>query len=160
MVNYDVKYLVEKYSDMVMKIAYNNCFNKSDSEDIVQEVFIKLLKNLSKFKNDSYLKPWIIRVTINECKDYNKNAWYKNVEEINENDLEYYFDIYEEKMIKEISKLKPIQRNIIYLYYYEGYKINEISKILELNENTVSSHLKRAREILKDILEEGGEQYA
>lgn len=150
--------LVEKYSNMVMRIAYQNCFNKSDSEDIVQEVFIRLLKNIHKLEDD-YIKAWIIRVTINICKDYNKNLWYKKMEPLNNIETEYYFEKDEIEVFKVISKLKPIYRNIIYLYYYEGYKINEIAKILNLNENTVSSNLTRARKKLKGILEEGGELY-
>jgi RNA polymerase sigma-70 factor (ECF subfamily) len=158
---YDVKELVETYSDMIMRIAYQNCFNKSDSEDIVQEVFIKLMQNMDNFENNpEYLKAWLIRVTINLSKDYNKSSWYKKVEAINDNDVGYYFNTEEIGLIHELSKLKPIYRNIIYLYYYEGYKINEIAKILNLNENTVSSNLTRARKKLKEYLEVGGESYA
>lgn len=152
-----ISILVEKYSNMVMRIAYQNCFNKSDSEDIVQEVFIRLLKNIHKLEED-YIKAWIIRVTINICKDYNKNFWYKKTEPLDNIEIEY-FDKDEIEVFKVISKLKPIYRNIIYLYYYEGYKINEIAKILNLNENTVSSNLSRARKKLKGILEEGEELY-
>lgn len=61
---------------------------------------------------------------------------------------------------KELSKLKPVYRNIIYLYYYQGYKIEEISKILKMNVNTVSSNLTRARKQLKEFLENGGERHA
>lgn len=134
---------------------------KSDSEDIAQEVFMKIIKNIEKLKEkEDYIKAWIIRVTINVCKDYNKNSWYKKVEAINENESDYYFEPEEIEILKELSKLKPIYRNTIYLYYYEGYKINEIAKILNLNENTVSSNLTRARKQLKGILEEGGKIHA
>ena len=75
-------------------------------------------------------------------------------------DNEYNFDTEECEILNEISKLKPEYRNTIYLYYYEGYKINEIAKILDLNENTVSSNLTRARKKLKEVLEVGGEVYA
>ena len=66
------------------------------------------------------------------------------------------FDNEEILIFKEINKLKPIYRDIIYLYYYQGYKIKEISIILKMKENTVSSNLTRAREKLKTILEDGG----
>lgn len=71
-----------------------------------------------------------------------------------------YFDEESKNVFKEISKLKPKYRNIIYLYYYQGYKINEIAEILQMNQNTVSSILTRARKDLKLILEDGGEVYA
>lgn len=160
MENLDVRNLIEKYSDMVMKIAYQNSFNKSDSEDIVQEVFIKLIKNLETLgNNEEHIKAWIIRVTINVSKDYNKSSWNKKVCELIDNQSDYYFQTEEIGIFKELAKLKPVYRNTIYLYYYEGYKINEIAGILNLNENTVSSNLTRARKKLKGILEQGGEFY-
>lgn len=157
MEKHKIKYLVEKYSDMIMRIAYQNSFNKSDSEDIVQEVFIKLINYIDKLeKSEEYIKYWIIRVTINLSKDYNKNSWNKKIVQISQNNWNYYFEPEEIGVFKELSKLKPIYRNIIYLYYYEGYKIKEIAKILNLKENTVNSNLTRARKKLKEILEEGG----
>jgi RNA polymerase sigma-70 factor (ECF subfamily) len=155
----NVQELVEKYSDLILRIAYQNCFNKSDSEDIAQEVFIKIMKNINSFSNDEYLKSWIIRVTINLCKDYNKGSWYKKVEQIDENLSEYYFDSEDKEVFQKLQKLKPVYRNTIYLYYYEGYKISEIAQILNLKENTVSSNLTRARMKLKGILEKEDEAY-
>ena len=146
--------VVEKYSNMLMQIAYQRTFNKSDSEDIVQDVFIKLIKNSNKIKDEEHLKNWLIRVTINLCNDHNKSFWNKNTTVLDEKLSE--FDNEEILIFKEINKLKPIYRDIIYLYYYQGYKIKEISIILKMKENTVSSNLTRAREKLKTILEDGG----
>ena len=100
----------------------------------------------------------MIRVTINLSKDYNKSFWNRNTTAMDE-DLKY-FDEESKNVFKEISKLKPKYRNFIYLYYYQGYKINEIAEILQMNQNTVSSILTRARKDLKLILEDGGEVYA
>ena len=155
-----VRELVEAYSDMVMRIAYQNCFNKSDSEDITQEVFIKLLENMDRVKDDEgYLKAWLIRVTVNLCKDYNKSSWYKRVKGFDGNESEIPWEMEELGLWEELSRLKPVYRNIIYLYYYEGYKIHEIAGILNLRENTVSSNLNRARKQLKTILEGEGRVY-
>lgn len=148
--------LVEKYSNMVLQIAYQHSFNKSDSEDITQEVFIKLVRNIDSLKDDNYIKAWLIRVTINLCKDYNKSYWNRNTSELDEN-LKEDSDFCE--VMEYVSKLKPKYRDVIYLYYYLGYKINEIAEILKMNENTVSSNLTRARKELKEILEDGGEIY-
>ena len=92
------------------------------------------------------------------CKDYNKSFWNRNTTAIDE-ELKY-FDEEKQEVFKELSKLNPDYRNIIYLYYYQGYKITEISEILSMNQNTVSSYLTRARKELKIILEDGGEIYA
>ena len=148
-----IRELVETYSDMVMRIAYQNCFNKSDSEDITQEVFIKLLENMERVRDDEgYLKAWLIRVTVNLCRDYNKSAWYKKVKGFDGNESEIPWEMEELSLWEELSQLKPVYRNIIYLYYYEGYKVHEIAGILNLRENTVSSHLTRARKKLRTIL--------
>lgn len=155
-----IRELVETYSDMVMRIAYQNCFNKSDSEDITQEVFIKLLENAENIKEDEgYLKAWLIRVTVNLCKDYNKSSWYKKVKGFDGNESEIPWEMEELQLWEELSQLKPVYRNVIYLYYYEGYKTSEIARILKLRENTVSSHLTRARKKLRTILEGEGEVY-
>lgn len=154
----EIDELIEEYSNMILQIAYQNLFNKSEAEDITQEVFIKLIKNLKNLKSKEHIKAWIIRVTINLSKDYNKSFWNKNTTAIDE-ELKY-FDEENRSVFKELSKLNPEYRNIIYLYYYQGYKITEISEILSMNQNTVSSYLTRARKELKNILEDGGEIYA
>ena len=154
----EIDELIEEYSNMILQIAYQNLFNKSEAEDITQEVFIKLIKNLKNLKSKEHIKAWIIRVTINLSKDYNKSFWNKNTTAIDE-ELKY-FDEENRSVFKELSKLNTEYRNIIYLYYYQGYKITEISEILSMNQNTVSSYLTRARKELKNILEDGGEIYA
>lgn len=156
--DWEIDELIEEYSNMILQIAYQNLFNKSEAEDITQEVFIKLIKNLKNLKSKEHIKAWIIRVTINLSKDYNKSFWNKNTTAIDE-ELKY-FDEENRSVFKELSKLNPEYRNIIYLYYYQGYKITEISEILSMNQNTVSSYLTRARKELKNILEDGGEIYA
>lgn len=153
--NCKIEELVEEYSDMVMQISYQNSFNKSDAEDITQEVFIKLIKNIDKLESKEHIKAWLIRVTINLSKDYNKSFWRKNTCKLEE-DIEY-FDSETQEILQELSKLKPMYRNIVYLYYYQQYKINEIADLLRINVNTVSSNLTRARKQLKKILGEGGE---
>ncbi len=153
-----IEHLVQKYSSMVLQIAYQYSFNKSEAEDITQEVFIRLYNNIKKIKNEEHIKAWLIRVTINLSIDYNRNYWNKNTTSLDENYK--YFDEETKDVFNELKKLTPEYRNIIYLYYYQGYKISEISEILSMNQNTVSSYLNRARKELKHILEQGGELYA
>ena len=150
--------LVNRYSKMVFQIAYQNCFIKSDSEDIMQEVIIKLWKNIDKIKNDEHLKAWLIRTTINTTIDNNRTSKAKYEVSLEDNE-DAYFEKEELEIINELKKLKPDCRNVIYLYYYQGYKTKEIAKILNMNINTVSTNLSRAKQELKKILEEGGENY-
>jgi len=156
--NLSLEEIVEKYSNMIIQIAYQNVLNSSDAEDITQEVFIKLIKNMDKLESQEHIKAWLIRVTINLSKDYNKSFWKRNITEIDEN-IKYFDDEEDLEVMKQIAKLKPVYRNIIYLYYYQGYKINEIAELLDMKPNTVSSNLTRARNELKGFLEYGGELY-
>ena len=145
--------IVDKYSDMVYRLAMTRTGKKENSEDVFQEVFLRLSKKMPNFKNEEHEKAWLIRVTINCSKNLLNSAFLRHKSDTekeltfeNEDRHEIYYAVLE---------LPLKYRTIIYLYYYEGYKINEISKILKINENTVKSQLARAREKLKTKLEGG-----
>lgn len=150
-----IEFVVETYSDMLIRIAYQNLGTMLEAEDIVQEVFIKLIREKS-FSDEKHLKNWLIKVTINLCRDRKRNSWYKKRVELKDNLKNVSNDINDMEFIEDIKKLSMDYRNVIYLYYYEGYKINEISEILGKSENTISSQLRRARNKLKNIILEGG----
>lgn len=153
MIEFDNIY--EQYKNMVYRLAISYLKNPIDAEDIVQNVFLKLHKNLSKFDSEEYLKNWLIKVTINECKT-NLLSFYKRKVRLFIND--------EEESIKDNTKNKEVMnsifllpkqdRLIIHLYYYENYKVKEIAKILNMKENAVKQRLFRDREKLRDILKE------
>ena len=147
---------VSKYLDMVLRIAYQNTRNQADAEDVAQEVFIKLMKQ-PQFNDEGHMKAWLIRVTVNQCKDLKKSFWHRNTVAISE-DRSVSENAYEE-VWSELRKLPKDQRNVIYLYYYEEYTVPEIAEILGRKVNTVSSWLTRGRKKLKQILEEGDEFY-
>ena len=143
--------IVENYSDMIFRIAYQYLYNKYDAEDIVQEVFVKLLTKKVIFKDEEHVKSWLIRVTINQCLDYKKSLAKRSTVPIE--NMEIPFEHKEEGILEELQLLKEDERNILYLYYYEGYKIKEIAKILKQKQNTINSKLTRARKKLKEIME-------
>ncbi|WP_448902669.1 RNA polymerase sigma factor [Eubacterium sp.] len=143
--------IVEKYSDMIFRIAYQYLYNKYDAEDITQDVFLKLLDKKSFFKDEEHIKSWLIRVTINQCLDYKKSFARKEMVSID--NLEVPFTQEERGILEELYLLKDEERNILYLYYYEGYKIKEIAQILKQKQNTINSKLTRARKKLKEIME-------
>lgn len=143
--------IVENYSDMIFRIAYQYLFNKYDAEDIVQEVFVKLLTKRVIFKYEEHIKSWLIRVTINQCLDYKKSLTKKSTVPIE--NMEIPFEQKEGEILEELQLLKEDERNVLYLYYYEGYKIKEIAKILKQKQNTINSKLTRARKKLKEIME-------
>lgn len=148
--------VVEEFSNMIYKIAYQNVLSIADAEDIVQEVFIKLIKNRTKcFENREHLKAWLIKVTINQCRDFRR--LFMRRKEIPTDNLPHILKKNEIAILEEISQLPKDERNIIYLYYYEGYKIKEIAEILNKNQNTVNSKLIRGRKKLRTLIEEQGD---
>jgi RNA polymerase sigma-70 factor (ECF subfamily) len=137
------------HADIIYRLAYARTKSKFDSDDILQEVFIKYMKKTPEFHDEEHEKAWFLRVTINTSKDYLKSFWFRRTEAIDEN---IPYECEEEKDIWElVQKLSPKYRSIIQLFYQEGYSIKEISKILKIKETTVGSQLSRARELLRKL---------
>ena len=155
MKNKDVEKFVKKFADLVYRVAYTMLKNKADAEDIFQEVFVKLCTNENNinFYNEEHQKAWIIRVTKNKCLDLLKSSSYNN-KELDENFISDKTDENDGDILNTVMKLPEKYRIIIYLYYFEGYKISEISEIQEINESTLKSQLVKARELLKELLKE------
>lgn len=148
--------MIEKYSDMVYRLALTRTKSKENSEDVYQEVFLRLSRKMPKFESEEHEKAWLIKVTINCSKNLLNCKFLKNTTELKE---EIIFETKERHNIYYAVQGLPLKyRTIIHLYYYEKYKINEISKILNIKENTIKSRLSRAREILKQKIEGGIEE--
>lgn len=146
--------IIKKYSNTVYRIAYSVTSNESDADDVFQNVFLTYIKKHPKFKDENHEKAWFIRVTINQSKNFITQAWYKNTQPIDDS-----IESMEENKIDldfAIKQLTPQNRTIIYLFYYEGYKTDEIAKMLKMKSSTVRSNLARSREKLKTILEKEG----
>lgn len=123
--------------------------NSDVAKDCYQNVFMKLYCYKQSFENEEHLKAWLIKVTINECKDYQKQFW-KRVVDIDEVIISKNDEIL--ILLPVIMKLSSKYRNVLYLYYYEGYSTDEIANILNKKNNTIKSHLIRARKLLKKKL--------
>ena len=148
-----VQEIVQTYSDTLIRIAVQQTKSMSEAEDIVQEVYMTLMKQKKPFANEAHLKAWLIKVTFNKCKDFFKSSRVKKTVPITE---DMSFIAKEEQIVlAEIFELHPKERAIVYLHYYEGYTTAEIANLLEMKVNTVGSKLRRVRMKLKTILEEG-----
>lgn len=148
-----MKEILDKYSDMVYRIALTRCRNKENAEDVFQDVFVKFSEKLPKFENEEHEKAWFIRVTLNLTKNLLTANWNTKVVGLDEDIMvenEETSDIY-----SAVMALPDNYRMVIYLLYYEGYKVKEIANILSINENTIKTWLMRAREILKKNIEGG-----
>ena len=148
-----IEEMVEKYSDMVYRLAIARTRKKEDAEDVFQEVFYKFSKNTLDFENETHEKAWFIRVTINCSKNLLSTAWNRKtvaleteIEFTEKENGEVYF---------EVLKLPLKYRTVIQLFYYERLSIEEIGHILKTNPNTIKTHLARARLQLKSKLEGG-----
>lgn len=151
----DVNEIIEKYSDMVYRIAITRCGTVENAEDVFQDVFMKYSENNPKFENSEHEKAWFIRVTINLTKNLKTSSWNKKVITLDESIV---FEKKEESDVFSIvCELPQNYRTVIYLLYYEGYKVKEISKLMKKSEGTIKTWLFRAREILKEKLEGGFE---
>ena len=147
---------IENYSLMVYRLAYSLVKNKSDADDIHQEVFVRYITSNPVFESGEHEKAWFIRVTTNLCKNLWKTAWKRKVISLSEYEEPIENEIgYKEDSIIDVVKLLPQKyRVVIHLFYYEEMSIEEISKVLDLNPSTVRTHLTRARRKLGKILEE------
>lgn len=156
MTNEQFTCLAQRYLDTVFRVAYNYIGSRTDAEDITQNVFFKLLQSKKIFESDDHVKNWLIRVTVNECKNLVRAKWWKT-ESIEDHTLSLTFENpAHSDLYFAVMGLPKKYRLPIYLHYYEGYSTGEIGKILGIPKNTVCSNLKRGREQLKEILT-GGE---
>lgn len=144
---------IEKYADMIRKICFVHLKNYHDTEDVFQEVFLKYILHDVKFTSDAHEKAWLIRVAINACKDNLKSYFRKNVFSIETLMTEpSYIEEEDKNILESVLKLPPKYRNVIYLFYYEGYSALEIAAVLNKKTNTIYTWLSRAKSQLRSIL--------
>ena len=144
---------VQRYSDTVFRAAMHNCSCTADAEDVVQDVFEKLLCYNGRFESEEHLKAWLLRVAANLSKNrlsYNK---LRQTDELNEElaaegreDLSFVWDA--------VRQLPVQYREAVHLFYYEGLSTRQIASVLDRSEATIRSDLHRGREQLKRILKE------
>jgi len=158
--------LVDCYKDLVYTLALRMLKHKEEAEEVAQDTFVKVFKSLHKFKGDSKFSTWIYKVAYNTCLDtIKKNKKHLNnvtIDEYNFNKLDTIDNaldniIKEEKsaLIKNcINKLPEDSSALLTLFYFEELSLDEISKIINIEANTVKVKLFRARKKLAVILEQ------
>jgi RNA polymerase sigma-70 factor (ECF subfamily) len=159
------EFILEKYKKLVFHIAFRMINNVEDAEDIAQEVFLKVHKNLSNFRFESKFSTWIAKITHNSCINYLQKKKVQLIDDLNEpeginihqnsDDSPYHSteSLDTSKRIQdEISKLPPRYRTILILYHSEGMSYQDIGEVMQLPEGTVKSYLFRARRYLKKAI--------
>ena len=145
--------ILDKYGNSVLRVAYTYLHNMSDAEDILQDTLIQFLKSAPSFENEGHEKAWLLTVASNLSKNKLSYLKIRQADELSEElvseekeDLKYVWEA--------VKKLPVKNREVIHLFYQEGYSTKEIADILKRREATVRSDLKRGREKLKKILKE------
>ncbi len=150
---------IEKYADTVRRVCFIHLKNKNDVEDIFQEVFLKYVLSEHPFQSETHEKAWIIRVTVNACRDQLRSFFRRRAVSLEASGLDPAFlQDGEQEIWDAVFSLPEKYRSVIYLHYYEGYTAVEMAKILQKNENTIYSWLLRAKERLRTQL--GGDSIA
>ena len=151
----EAKRAMDLYADTVRRICMVHLKNYADTEDIFQTVFLKYVLHTAPFENEAHEKAWFIRVTINACRDLLKSFFRTRTVPLNSL-IEKPENIPEDhrEVLEAVLSLPDKYKDSVYLYYYEGYSASEIGKILNKNVNTVYTLLNRARQLLKNKLEE------
>ena len=139
---------LEKYGNMILRLSYSYMKNIHDSEDILQDVLVQLIRQENEFNDEEHKKAWLIKVATNICKDilrFNKRRNYINIDDVRE-----YCKTNESiDIVSDILQLPEKDRSVIYLYYIEGYKTKDIANILSVSPQAVRKRLQYGRDMLK-----------
>jgi len=156
----DIADIYNRHKDMAYRICFAYMKNSADTEDIIQEAFVRLIKAGVVFESTEHEKAWLIRTATNLCKNSLRHWWRKR-ENIDDHDnLQARNEFEVDDTFKEVMSLPDKYKTVVYLYYYEGYDSVEISEILNKPQSTIRYYLSNARKILrKKIGGDFGEEY-
>jgi RNA polymerase sigma factor (sigma-70 family) len=145
--------IYNRHVDTVYRVCFMYMKNKPDTEDMVQNTFIRLMKDKTVFESAEHEKAWLIRTAVNLCKDHFRHWWSKTVgiDHASEIAVEQPFDT--DSNLEAVMALPSKYRTAVYLYYYEGYSTAEIAKLLKKSPSTVRGYLHNGRKLLKMEME-------
>ena len=150
--NAEIERVVNEYATMLLRVAYSQLNNRAEAEDTVQEVLLKYMEKAPIFQSEEHEKAWLLRVTVNHCKNHLASAWFRKRADLDEGIPA--LDNAELEVVSAVAALPAKYRAVVHLYYFEGYSTKEIAEILHSRPNTVSSRLSRARALLAKALKE------
>lgn len=146
---------VEIYQDMVYRTALHFFSSSPDAEDAVQEVFLRLYTYEKPFEAPEHLRRWLLRVTVNVCKDVLKSPWRRRRVSLDALPEQPVFDTEEQgELYQAVMELPEKYRIVLYLFYYEELSTKEIAELLRVRQTAGTTRLSRGREQLKKRLKE------
>lgn len=140
------------WGEMLYRLAALYLGSASEAEDVLQDVFVKLLSQKRTFRDQEHQKRWLIRVTVNLCKDHLRSTRRRATVSLEDRDLVGREE--NREILSLVLSMPEIYRAAVHLHYYEGYSVSEIGKILGLSESAVKMRLKRGREYLRLEMED------
>ena len=144
----------ERHLDTVYRVALNCLRHPADAEDAAQTAMLRLWQSGQKFPDDAQLRYWLVRVTVNVCKDVLRSPWRRRMVALDHCREPAFAAPEHQALYAEVMALPAKYRLPLYLYYYEGYTAPEVGALLGLKPSTVQTRLSRAREKLKAQLKE------
>ncbi len=151
----NVETAIHTYGEMVYRLALIQMKNKSEADDVFQEVFLRLVKYKDRIQNEEHLKAWLLRVTLNCCKKEFDKAFRRNtvsMEKEYKSEEGYEMEMPGNPVYEAVLALSENYRSVVHLFYYEQYSVREIGAILGVSESVVKTRLYRGRELLKEAL--------
>ena len=147
---------VERYRDMVWRVALNGTRHTQDAEDVTQDVFLRLFTTRRRFESEAHLKHWLLRVTVNRCRSLLASPWHARrtawPEDAPPPDPAAALDPEQRALYAALRTLDPQARLVLYLHYFEGLSTKEIAGLLHATRTAVTTRLYRARQALRRAL--------
>ena len=157
----DAEGFVHRYSSMILRLCFTYSLGRADAQDVCQNVFLKLLQSNRRFAGEGETRAFVIRMTINECKDLLKSGWRRRsvpFDELIESELPF-LPAEDTGVLAAVQRLPVKYREAVYLYYYEGYNAEEIAAMVGAKPAAVRQRLARARARAKLKQELEGSDY-
>ena len=145
--------VVERWGDMVWRLALARTASVPDAEDVFQEVFLRYFRHEDRFQSDEHRKAWLIRCTVNRAKSVFASPWRRRTVPLETAEEVGVEDDYRE-VYSAVLSLPEKYRAVIHLHYFEGLSVAEMATALDVPEGTVKSQLSRGRALLRDMLKE------
>ncbi len=154
--------IIDRYKDAIFRMVYMHIGDFHKAEDITQEIFIKIFKNLSKFRGDSSIFTWIYKITINTISTYAKRSrtiadmlsvdYMEDLPDDDWDEEKLIEGLQNSSVISLIQRLRDKYKEVLILYYYQDLKVEDICSIINEPQGTIKSKLHRGRNMLKDML--------
>lgn len=146
--------IYDTYIQDVYRLCFSYMKNKTDTEDAVQETFCRFYQVMDHVKEEDHVKGWLLVTAGNVCKNILKHWWRKNQSWQENEEIKGRCDEYEFEMLELVWNLPVKYKNVVYLYYYEGYNSVQIAKLLKKPESTIRTYLQKAKKLLKQELKQ------